>query len=95
MKPDKVLSMIGIAARGGNVQSGEFSAEKAIKAGRLIWQLLQRMRRRILKSISGICVPTGISRMWNMRIKTSLAIALEKNTGHRWQLQMNIWQRQL
>ncbi len=34
MKPDKVLSMIGIAARGGNVQSGEFSAEKAIKSGK-------------------------------------------------------------
>lgn len=34
MKPDNVLSMIGIAARGGNVQSGEFSTEKAVKGGK-------------------------------------------------------------
>ena len=31
MKPDSVLSMIGIAARAGNVVSGEFSTEKAVK----------------------------------------------------------------
>ena len=34
MKPDKVLSMIGIAARAGNIASGEFSAEKAVKGGK-------------------------------------------------------------
>ena len=31
MKPDKVLSMIGIAARAGKIASGEFSTEKAVK----------------------------------------------------------------
>ncbi|MGN0343123.1 MAG: L7Ae/L30e/S12e/Gadd45 family ribosomal protein [Roseburia sp.] len=31
MKPDKVLSMLGIAAKSGNIASGEFSTEKAIK----------------------------------------------------------------
>lgn len=34
MQPDKVLSMIGIAARAGKIASGEFSAEKAIKCAR-------------------------------------------------------------
>ena len=34
MKPDKVLSMIGIAARAGNIASGEFSTEKAVKGGK-------------------------------------------------------------
>lgn len=34
MKPDKVLPMIGIAARAGNIASGEFSAEKAVKSGK-------------------------------------------------------------
>lgn len=33
MKPDKVLSMLGIAAKSGSVQSGEFSTEKAVKCG--------------------------------------------------------------
>lgn len=32
MRPDNVLSMIGIAARAGNVVSGEFSTEKAVKS---------------------------------------------------------------
>ncbi len=30
---DKVLSMLGIAAKSGNVVSGEFSTEKAVKTG--------------------------------------------------------------
>lgn len=31
MKPDRVLSMLGIAAKSGSVASGEFSTEKAVK----------------------------------------------------------------
>lgn len=34
MKPDKVLSMLGIAAKAGSVASGEFSTEKAVKDGK-------------------------------------------------------------
>ena len=33
MQNDKVLSMLGIAAKAGNVVSGEFSTEKAVKTG--------------------------------------------------------------
>lgn len=33
MKQSKVLSLIGIAARGRNVVSGEFSTEKSVKDG--------------------------------------------------------------
>ena len=33
MQNDKVLSMLGIAAKSGNVVSGEFSTEKAVKSG--------------------------------------------------------------
>ncbi len=32
MKPDKVLSVIGIAMKSGNVVSGEFSTEKAVRS---------------------------------------------------------------
>lgn len=31
---DKILSLLGLAARGRNLVSGEFSTEKAIKAGK-------------------------------------------------------------
>ena len=34
MKPDRVLSMLGIAAKAGSVASGEFSTEKAVKEGK-------------------------------------------------------------
>lgn len=34
MKPDKILSLLGIAAKSGSVASGEFSTEKAVKDGK-------------------------------------------------------------
>ena len=33
-RPDRVLSMLGIAAKGRNVVSGEFATEKAVKTGK-------------------------------------------------------------
>lgn len=33
MKPDKALSMLGIAAKAGAVASGEFQTEQAVKSG--------------------------------------------------------------
>ena len=34
MRPDKVISMLSIAAKAGGVVSGEFSTEKAVKEGK-------------------------------------------------------------
>ncbi|MDO4313422.1 MAG: ribosomal L7Ae/L30e/S12e/Gadd45 family protein [Eubacteriales bacterium] len=34
MKPDKVLSLIGLATKAGKTASGEFCTEKEVKAGR-------------------------------------------------------------
>lgn len=34
MKPDKVLSYIGLSTKSGKVASGEFSTEKAVKEGK-------------------------------------------------------------
>ena len=34
MKNDKILSMLGLAAKGGNLVSGEFQTDKAIKEGK-------------------------------------------------------------
>ena len=33
-KPDKILSLLGLAARSRNVVSGEVAAEKAVKSGK-------------------------------------------------------------
>lgn len=34
MKPDKILSLIGLATRAGKTASGEFCTEKEVKTGR-------------------------------------------------------------
>ena len=34
MKPDKVLSLLGLSARAGKIASGEFAAETAVKSGK-------------------------------------------------------------
>lgn len=34
MKNDRVLQMLGLAARGRKIESGEFSTEKAVKSGK-------------------------------------------------------------
>ena len=34
MKPDKILSLVGLATRAGKTASGEFCTEKEIKTGR-------------------------------------------------------------
>lgn len=34
MKPDKILSYIGLSAKAGKIASGEFSTEKAVKEGK-------------------------------------------------------------
>lgn len=34
MRPDSVLSMLGLAAKAGKIVSGEFATEQAIKAGK-------------------------------------------------------------
>ena len=36
MKPDKVLSYLGLAMRGRNLVSGEFQTEDAVKSGKAI-----------------------------------------------------------
>ena len=34
MKSDRILSLLGLSARSRNLVSGEFSTEKAVKAGK-------------------------------------------------------------
>ena len=34
MQQDRILSMLGLAARAGKIASGEFSTERAVKSGR-------------------------------------------------------------
>ena len=42
MKPDKIVSYIGLAMKAGKVASGEFSVEKAVKEGKAEVVILSR-----------------------------------------------------
>ena len=60
MKPDKVLSMIGMAARAGNIASGEFSTEKAVKSGKAYLVVLAKdASQNTKKHFSDMCAFRG------------------------------------
>ena len=52
MHNDPVLSMIGIAAKSGNVVSGEFSTEKAVKTGHAYLVIVFTEARKHLDAVS-------------------------------------------
>ena len=57
MHNDPVLSMLGIAAKSGNVVSGEFSTEKSVKTGKGFLVLVAAKNR---SCISRDCLYGGI-----------------------------------
>lgn len=62
LRPDRVLSMIGIAAKAGKVLSGEFSTEKAIKCGQAYLVIVaQDASDNTKKHFSDMCVYRGLS----------------------------------
>lgn len=87
MKPDRVLSMLGIAAKAGSVASGEFSTEKAVKEGRAYLVIVaqdasdntKKMFRNMTDFIRCQCM--------NIQTKKCSGISSEKNFVHRLQSQ--------
>ena len=56
MKPDKVLSLLGIAAKAGKVASGGFQTERAIKTGRAYLVILaEDASENTKKKFSNMC----------------------------------------
>lgn len=56
MKPDRILSMLGLAAKAGKIASGEFSTEKAIKSGKAYFVILaEDASANTKKSFSDSC----------------------------------------
>ena len=79
MKQDKVLSMLGLSAKAGNIASGEFSTEKAVKEGKAHLVI-------VAGDVSVICVAFMKCHFMLMLIRRVSDIILEKNFGHHWQL---------
>ena len=80
MKPDRVLSMLGIAAKAGSVASGEFSTEKAVKEGRaylvIVAQDASDNTKKMFRNMTDF-----------YRTKKCSGISSEKNFVHRLQSQ--------
>lgn len=86
MKQDKVLSMLGLSAKAGNVASGEFSTEKAVKEGKAHLVIVagdasDNTKKHFRDMCSFYEVPFML-----MLIRRVSDIILEKNFGHHWQL---------
>mgnify|MGYP003159761849 CR=1 FL=1 len=84
MKPDRVLSMLGIAAKAGSVASGEFSTEKAVKEGRaylvIVAQDASDNTKKMFRNMTDFY-------QVNIRTKKCSGISSEKNFVHRLQSQ--------
>ena len=91
MKPDKVLSMLGLAAKAGKVVSGEFSTEKAIKARKAYIVMVAEDASDNTKRHSEIHVITTGYRLQSMLPRKLWDIVSESRCEHRWQF----WTRDL
>ena len=86
MKQDKVLSMLGLSAKAGNVASGEFSTEKEVKEGKAHLVIVAGdASDNTKKHFRDICSFMKCHFML-MLIRRVSDIILEKNFGHHWQL---------
>mgnify|MGYP000373445540 CR=1 FL=1 len=86
MKQDKVLSMLGLSAKAGNVASGEFSTEKAVKEGKAHLVIVagdasDNTKKHFRDMCSFYEVPFML-----MLIRRVSDIIIGKNFGHHWQL---------
>lgn len=56
MKPDKILSLVGLATRAGKTASGEFCTEKEVKTGRAALVIVAgRCFRKYKEKVPGMC----------------------------------------
>ena len=82
MKPDRVLSMLGIAAKAGSVASGEFSTEKAVKEGRAYLVIVAQDASDNTKKMF-----RNMTDFYQVPMYEYSGISLEKNFVHRLQSQ--------
>ena len=80
MKPDNVLSMLGIAAKAGKVSSGSFLTEHAVKSGGA-HLVIVAMLRKIPKRNFAICANFTKLSLPFMAAWNSLGAVLAEKTG--------------
>ena len=66
---DRVLSMLGMAARAGRIESGEFSTEKAVKSGRGRLVIVAEDASDNTKKCLKICVIITKYPLWSLAQK--------------------------
>ena len=84
MKNDNVLSMLGLAKRGGNIVSGEFSVENAIRDGSAYLVVIDKTKKKFSDKCSFYNVPIAfyadketLGKSIGCEIRTSAAVTDE------------------
>lgn len=81
MKPDKVLSMIGLATKAGKTASGEFCTEREVKTGRAALVIVAGDASDNTKRSFRTCVIFMKYRSVFIRIKIPWVMQWERSSG--------------
>lgn len=95
MKPDKILSLVGLATRAGKTASGEFCTEKEVKTGRAALVIVAGDASENTKKSSGICVNFMKCQSIFIKIKIPWGMQWERNSGHLLQYWTKVLRRKL
>lgn len=82
MKPDKALSMLGLAARAGRIVSGEFTVEKEVKSGRAYLVLIAEDASENTRKNFRICVNSMKYQCACVMTERGLDILSAKTSAH-------------
>ena len=90
MKPDKILSLVGLATRAGKTASGEFCTEKEVKTGRAALVIVAGdASENTKKKFRDMCESIFI------KIKIPWGMQWERNSGHLLQYWTKVLRRKL
>ena len=95
MKPDKILSLVGLATRAGKTASGEFCTEKEVKTGRAALVIVAGdASENTKKKFRDMCEFYEVP-IYFYKDKDTLGMQWERNSGHLLQYWTKVLRRKL
>jgi len=95
LKPDKILSLVGLATRAGKTASGEFCTEKEVKTGRAALVIVAGdASENTKKKFRDMCEFYEVP-IYFYKDKDTLGHAMERNSGHLLQYWTKVLRRKL
>ena len=95
MKPDKILSLVGLATRAGKTASGEFCTEKEVKTGSAALVIVAGdASENTKKKFRDMCEFYEVP-IYFIKIKIPWGMQWERNSGHLLQYWTKVLRRKL